>query len=275
MSPLLLSLLSMTMGANPEAAAKVKDGAKLDDTARIEATAKFFEEHTYTYTGGDYKEEPFKWRLLKPETIDSGKKYPVILFLHGAGERGDDGKLQLKYFGETISTPENRQKYPCFVIIPQCRVGKEWANYKWDKNVGEQAKNPSDQAKVALGILDEVLKTYPCDEKRLYLTGISMGGYGSWDLATRDPDKFACIVPICGGGPESQAAKLIKLPIWCFHGDADTGVPVERSRKMIAAVKAAGGEPKYTEYPGVGHNSWERTYNNPEVIAWIFEQKKE
>ena len=258
MSPILLSLLSMTMGAN------------LDDTAKL------YEEHNYVYTGGDYKEEPFKWRLLKPDTIEPGKKYPVVLFLHGAGERGDDNKNQLKYFGETIASPENRKKFPCFVIAPQCRATQKWSDVSWGKKDSEPTtKEASDQAKVALGILDEVLKKYPADDKRIYLTGLSMGGYGSWDIACRYPEKFACVVPICGGGDESQAAKLVKLPIWCFHGDADPAVPVDRSRNMIAAIKKAGGEPKYTEYPGVGHNSWDKAYNDPDsAIPWMFEQAK-
>src|SRR4051812_33139535 len=107
MSPLMPFLLTMTLGAS------------FDDTVKL------YEEHTFVYTGGDYKQEPFKWRLLKPETIEAGKKYPVILFLHGIGERGDDNKNQLKYFGEVISSPENRKKFPCFVIVPQCKANKK------------------------------------------------------------------------------------------------------------------------------------------------------
>jgi predicted peptidase len=111
------------------------------------------------------------------------------------------------------------------------------------------------------------------DPARIYLTGLSMGGYGTWDLAARQPERFAAILPICGGGDEATTARLAKLPIWCFHGDADTVVPVERSRTMIAAVRAASGSPKYSELPGVGHDSWTPAYRDPAVLDWLFTQK--
>ena len=258
MSPILFTLLTLQMNAN------------FDDTV------KMFEEQTYVYSGGEYKEESFKWRLLKPENPDANKKYPVVLFLHGAGERGTDNKKQLYYFGNAITKPENRQQYPCYVIVPQCRDGKKWADVDWAKKRSEAApKEASDQSKVALAILDEVVKKYPVDEKRIYLTGLSMGGFGSWDIACRYPEKFAAVVPICGGGDESQAAKLVKLPIFCAHGAADNVVSVERSRGMIEAIKKAGGNPIYAEYPAVGHNSWDRAYNDADgAIPWMFKQAK-
>jgi predicted peptidase len=111
------------------------------------------------------------------------------------------------------------------------------------------------------------------DPARIYLTGLSMGGYGTWDLAARQPERFAAILPICGGGDEATAPRLAKLPIWCFHGDADTVVPVERSRTMIAAVRAAGGSPKYSELPGVGHDSWTPAYRDPAVLDWLFAKR--
>jgi len=247
-------------------------------SATFDDTVKLFEEQTYTYTGGEYKDEAFKWRLLKPLQVEAGKKYPVILFLHGAGERGSDNKNQLKYFGQTITTNDNRQKFPCFVIAPQCRNNQKWSAANWSDTSSAPLGEATDQAKVALGILDEVLKKYPCDDKRIYLTGLSMGGYGTWEIAARYPEKFACAVPICGGGDEAQATKLAKLPIWCFHGGADNVVPTVRSRKMVDAIKAASGNIKYTEFPGVGHNSWDPAYNgtkeSPAVIPWMFEQVK-
>jgi len=123
-------------------------------------------------------------------------------------------------------------------------------------------------------LIEALCKEYPIDKGRIYLTGLSMGGYGTWDLISRRPELFAAAIPVCGGGDPAQAEKLAKLPIWAFHGDADPLVPVERPRDMIAAIKKAGGEPKYTEYKGVGHDAWTPTYRDSKVLDWLFEQKK-
>jgi predicted peptidase len=235
-----------------------------------------YEEQTYTYSGGKYKEEAFKYRLLKPAKIESGKKYPVVLFLHGAGERGDDNQSQLKYLPEWMADAKRRDQHPCFVIAPQCRAREQWsaANSGMKDSAG-MPKEPTDQLKVAIGILDHVVKTNAVDEQRIYLTGLSMGGYGSWELAMRQPTRFAAVVPICGGGDESQAEKIAKLPIWAWHGDADNAVPVVRSQRMIEALKKAGGSPKYSELKGVGHDSWTAAYTGPDnALAWMFEQRR-
>jgi predicted peptidase len=235
-----------------------------------------FEERTQVYTGGEYKDEAFKYRLLTPAKIEEGKKYPLVLFLHGAGERGDDNQSQLKYLPEWMARTEAREKYPCFLIAPQCRRDKKWTEINWgDKLSAKLAKQPTDQMKVVMAILDETIKKQPIDEKRIYLTGLSMGGYGSWELAMRQPGRFAAVAPVCGGGDESQAALLKDIPIWAWHGDADSAVPVERSRRMIDAVKKAGGKPRYTELPGVGHDSWTPAYTRTDgVVPWLFEQAK-
>ncbi|MEK6236498.1 MAG: dienelactone hydrolase family protein [Planctomycetales bacterium] len=233
-----------------------------------------FEERAFVYSGGPYQNEEFKYRLLKPKTIEDGKTYPVVLFLHGAGERGTDNKRQLKYFPDQMSKTPWREKYPCFLVAPQCRPGKQWVDVPWgDKKSTPLRDHPTHQMKVAIGILEEVIQKNPADSTRVYLTGLSMGGYGSWDLAARRPDWFAAVAPICGGGDERQAAKLKDVPLWAFHGGADRVVPTVRSRQMIEALRAAGGKPKYDEFPGVGHNSWSRAYQNPEgCVPWMFQQ---
>jgi predicted peptidase len=232
--------------------------------------AEVYKEKTVAYTGGEYQNEIFKYRLLEPAGVEAGKKYPVILFLHGAGERGDDNVAQLKYFPEYMLSDENRQQHACYVIAPQCRTGKSWAGRS-----AENTSEPTPQMQVAIQALRDTIKNYPVDTKRIYLTGLSMGGYGSWDLSVRHPDWFAAVAPICGGGDETQAGKIKDLPIWAWHGDADDAVPVERSRKMIEAIKQAGGNPKYTELKGVGHNSWTPAYTDPHgVIPWLFEQQR-
>ncbi|MEX2187631.1 MAG: alpha/beta hydrolase-fold protein [Pirellulales bacterium] len=237
---------------------------------------KAYEARVHKYTGGEYKDEEFKYRMLSPANIEAGKKYPVVLFLHGAGERGDDNESQLKYFPTWMAEAKMREKYPCFVIAPQCRTGKSWSVGNWGaKDSSEMPKQPTDQLKVAIAVLDSAMKSLPIDEKRVYLTGLSMGGYGSWELAMRQPNRFAAVAPICGGGDESQAEKLVKVPLWAWHGNADPAVPVDRSRNMIAAIKKAGGEPKYTELEGVGHDSWTAAYTRQDgVVPWLFEQAK-
>lgn len=239
------------------------------------APEEVFEEQQVTYNGGEYKDEVFKYRLLKPSRIEDGKKYPVVLFLHGAGERGTDNRGQLQYLPAQMCQPAWRDKYPCFLIAPQCRPDRKWVEVNWGDRKSVKQEEPTDQIKVVMQILDKVLKENPADLDRIYLTGLSMGGYGSWDLAMRMPERFAAAAPICGGGDETNAAKLVKLPIWAWHGDADNAVPVERSRDMIAAITKAGGRPKYTELKGVGHNSWTPAYENPDgVVPWLFDQKR-
>jgi predicted peptidase len=236
-----------------------------------------FEVHSYSHTGGPYQNEEFQYLVLKPKHVEPGKKYPLVLFLHGAGERGvNDMPLVSKHFPQRMASDEYREKFPCFLIVPQCRPNKRWVNADWGDDKSQKMKpEPSEQMKVAIAILKKSMEKYPVDKNRVYLTGLSMGGYGSWELAVRHPEWFAAVVPICGGGDETQAERLKNVPLWAVHGDADTAVPVERSRKMIAAIKAAGGHPKYTEYPGVGHNSWTRAYTDPNgVLPWMFEQAR-
>lgn len=239
-------------------------------------TVNLFEARKLVYTGGEYASETFEYRLLKPQRIEPGKKYPVVLFLHGAGERGSDNKLQLKYLPEWLASSENREKFPCFLVVPQCRKDRKWSNVDWSAPSSELPAQMSDQMQVAVKALDEVLAEFPCDPDRIYLTGISMGGYGSWDLAERTPQRFAAVVPVCGGGDPAHADKLAGVPVWAWHGDADKAVPVGRSREMISAIEKAGGHPKYTELKSVGHNSWVQAYHDPgNVLPWMFEQVRQ
>jgi predicted peptidase len=128
---------------------------------------------------------------------------------------------------------------------------------------------------LVLELMDKVIDEYPINIKRIYVTGLSMGGFGTWDLISRIPERIAAAAPVCGGGDETQAAKLVNIPIWVFHGADDPVVPTDRSRHMVQAIKDAGGTKiKYTEYPGVGHGSWKPAYADPEFLKWMFKQKK-
>jgi predicted peptidase len=216
-----------------------------------------------------------RYRLMEPQNYDPQKKYPLVLFLHGAGERGDDNVIQLVHGMNDFAKDENREKYPCFVVAPQCPKGQQWVNVPWSDDAHTQPEKPSDPLQDTFDLLQALRKEFSIDSQRLYVTGLSMGGFGTWDLIQRHPDLFAAAAPICGGGDEKQAARLAKLPIWAFHGDQDTVVKPARSRNMIAAIKAAGGEPRHTEYPGVGHNSWAPAYSDPKLLEWLFAQRRE
>jgi len=154
-------------------------------------------------------------------------------------------------------------------------MDERWVDVSWaDKTSMPRAAEPTTDLRAVMAMLESVLNDEPIDQDRVYLTGISMGGFGTWDLAARKPERFAAILPICGGGDERVAGHLTALPTWCFHGDADTAVPVARSRSMIAAVRAAGGRPVYSELPGVGHDSWTPAYRDPFVLDWLFTQRR-
>lgn len=224
-----------------------------------------------TYTSG---KATLNYRFLKPEKLEEKKTYPLVIFLHGAGERGDDNTVQMVHGVGDFAKTATRKKHPCFLIAPQCPKNRRWVEVDWSSDSHKMPKDPSEPATLVLELVEKLCKEHPIDRSRIYLTGLSMGGYGTWDLLARQPKLFAAGIPICGGGDEKQAKTMVAIPIWAFHGDKDTAVKVERSRKMIEAIKKAGGEPKYTEYPGVGHDSWTRTYRNAEVIDWLFAQQK-
>ncbi|RLS77311.1 MAG: phospholipase [Planctomycetota bacterium] len=237
--------------------------------------AQVYEERSIAVPEGEGT-ATFRYRLLKPlHADDAGRHWPLVLFLHGAGERGDDNAMHLKFLPKWLAAPEMRERYPCFVLVPQCRKGHQWVDVPWaDQQSTPQAPGPTTDLAAAVAALDDVIAKERVDTSRIYLTGLSMGGYGTWDLGARMPERFAALLPICGGGDENTVGRIAKLPVWCFHGDADTAVPVGRSRAMIEALRAAGGSPKYSELPGVGHDSWTPAYRDPAVLDWLFEQSR-
>ncbi len=203
-----------------------------------------------------------KYVLFIPHDYKGDQPCPLILFLHGAGERGKDGLLPVQQgIGNAIKFKGKEKRFPFIVIFPQAALKSNWLAEGKD-------------AKRALAILDEVRKTYKVDDKRTYLTGLSMGGYGTWSLAAAFPEKWAAIVPICGGGDPTTASKIKDIPCWCFHGDEDPAVPVQRSREMIKGLRDAGGNPRYSEFPYVGHNSWDAAYVTEELTAWLLQHTK-
>lgn len=216
-----------------------------------------------------------RYRLMSPERIAPGRRYPLVIFLHGAGERGDDNALQLKYLPEILARAENRERYPCFVVAPQCPAGRQWIEVPFNEIESRPITTSGTALRMLKAVCSDVLAREPIDEDRVYLTGLSMGGFGCWYLASFTADTLAAVAPICGGGDEAAAAALKSLPVWAVHGSLDEAVPVERSRNMIAAIRAAGGNPKYTELSDVGHDSWTPAYEPSfGLLEWMFEQRR-
>lgn len=195
---------------------------------------------------------------LPDEYGKDNQKFPLLLFLHGSGERGNDINLVAKHGPPKLIS--EGEKFPFIVASPQCPDGLWWAM--------------DSQLEILNDMVDKICDNYNVDKNRIYITGLSMGGYGTWSMLAKYPDKFAAAVPICGGGDSSLVELYCKVPIWVFHGAKDNVVPVAQSESMVNALKKCGSAVKFTVYPEAGHNSWEETYNNPELYKWILEQSK-
>lgn len=219
-------------------------------------------------------EKVLRYRLLKPIDFNPNKRYPLVVFLHGAGERGDDNTAQLKHGMVEFCKPERRRAFGCYVLAPQCPQEERWADIDWTQPTVQQPDEASDSMQLLFSVIDSMLEDAAVDKNRIYITGLSMGGYGTWDAIARRPDFFAAAMPICGGGDPSTAEKIKHVPIACFHGGADDVVVPEKSRVIVQAIREAGGEPQYTEYPDVGHDSWTQTYSNEDNLRWLFQQRR-
>ncbi|MBE6542122.1 MAG: phospholipase [Ruminococcaceae bacterium] len=226
-----------------------------------------------------YESDGYKlpYRLYIPQDYDCGEKYPVMLFLHGAGERGSDNENQINFhFQQFFDDPES-PVYDAIVIAPQCPSNSQWVLTPWaEGNYSTENVPESRELESVCAILDEIKDYCNVDEDRIYVTGLSMGGFGTWDLLMRHGARFAAGMPICGGGDPSYAKLLSRIPIRTFHGSDDNVVPVKGTRLMYAAIKREGGENiEYTEFDGCGHGSWVPAYADKENIKWLFSQSRE
>jgi predicted peptidase len=221
------------------------------------------------------------YRILYPENYDRKKKYPLILFLHGAGERGNDNEKQLIWGGKLFLDPENRKNFPAIVVFPQCPAESFWAVAKIDRNVqpytiGFDYNNvPNWPLAAANELVRRISGEEAVDKSRIYISGLSMGGMGTFETIYRYPDLYAAAMPICGGGDHDKYDKRVaRVPFWVFHGDADAVVDVKLSREMVAKLKSLKAPVRYTEYPGVNHNSWSNAFAEPDYLGWMFNQKR-
>ncbi|MBP1604346.1 MAG: hypothetical protein H6Q09_1518 [Acidobacteria bacterium] len=245
------------------------------------ALAQGFAPHVYTNAKG----ERMPYRLFAPARLEPGRRYPLVVFLHGSGGGGTDNVKQLQganVFGGLVWTlPENQSHHPAFVLAPQSDVN--WACTLYDpknppKTIADIKFCPPEDlgiaARLAFEIIDGLLATLPVDRGRIYVTGHSMGGAGTWHMIAHRPRFFAAAAPVCGHPLPATAAAVKDVPIWNFHGDADEVEPVATSRVMIDAIRKAGGKPRHTEYAGVGHNVFRWAYTEPALVEWVFAQKR-
>ena len=228
--------------------------------------------------------DTLQYRIMYPMNYKEDKKYPMLVFLHGSGERGNDNELQLVHGGKLFADPRYREQFPAIIIFPQCAANDSWTQLRRVKSKTDSTKwvleFPADvpmtrSLSLVSSLLDSMAEFGSVDKKRVYVGGLSMGGFGTFEILGRKPGFFAAAFPICGGGNESKVILYgKKFPIWVFHGGADPVVDVSNSRRMVAALKTAGAKVKYSEYAGVGHNSWDNAFEEPELLPWLFAQKK-
>lgn len=297
---LLLSLTScaVTNSENQSGHAKGNSSAtdnnasdSSENTETSESTSKtddgnfsaspLYSKYRLTYTDATGYSLPYCLYLPKKEAFpeDSEKtSYPLVLFLHGAGERGTDNELQNNDTGivPRLTDETFYAAHPCILVTPQCPADAQWVNTPWTEGSYSIEETPISPALSAANeLLDDICAQYPADTSRLYITGVSMGGYGAWDLLLRHPDLFAGAIILCGAGDPSQAAAIAHIPLRLFHGAKDTEVPVSGSREMYQALLDAGAKDvQYQEYPDIGHWIWLNAWDEPGLLDWLFSVSK-
>jgi predicted peptidase len=230
----------------------------------------------YVMFPGDRERLPY--RLFVPDNYSEQQRYPLILSLHGAGGRGSDNEKQLDRAVAYLVSDKVQRDTPAFVLVPQCPAGHQWVEI--DDSKGPPYKNyaleeipESLQFQLIFNIMENLLKTYEIDENRIYVTGFSMGGSGTWDIIVRHPDFFAAAVPLSGRNDPAQAGRIAHLPIWAFHGKLDDAAPVENTRVMKSALEHQGGHIRVSE-PRCGHDVVDRAYGKTDVLAWMLAQER-
>ena len=215
--------------------------------------------------------DTLKYRQLISD-YDPVSKYPLVIFLHGSGERGEDNESQLKWGVMNFASDQNMKKHPSIVVAPQCPKNMSWGNFSYEDM--QLQPTPTKPMKLLMELINQAILKLPVDTDRIYITGLSMGGYGTFDAISRYPNLFAAAVPVCGGGDVSKAPAISNIPIWIFHGALDGAVSPVLSQNMVEALTQAGAHPGYTQYPEVGHFSWIAAYSDDMMMEWLFRQHK-
>ncbi|WP_118196778.1 carboxylesterase family protein [Albibacterium indicum] len=228
----------------------------------------------------EYNGGKLSYRILYPENFDKNKEYPVILFLHGAGERGNDNQKQLTHGAGLFLEKTNRKKYPAIVIFPQCPTDSYWSNVdiEADQN-GKRSFHfgtdgePTKAMEGVLALVDDLQKKTYVNQDQIYLGGLSMGGMGTFELLRRRPNVFAAAFAICGGDNVENVKHYKDVPLWIFHGEDDSIVPASHSITIVEKLKELGSKPRFNLYPGVDHNSWDNAFAEPKLLRWLFRNK--
>ncbi|MGN6166031.1 MAG: alpha/beta hydrolase-fold protein [Flavisolibacter sp.] len=236
-----------------------------------------YERHLYIEKG-----DTLPYRLLLPKDYDASKKYPLILFLHGSGERGNDNELQLVHGADLFLRDSIRNNYKAIVVFPQCGLNSYWSNVKIVTDSIQKTRvfnfqsegEPTIAMKLLLSLLNELPKKYKLDKDRIYVGGLSMGGMGTFEIVHRKPKLFAAAFPICGGANAAIADDLKNAAWWIFHGLKDNVVDPVYSRVMAAALKGEGADVKLTLYPDANHNSWDSAFAERDLMPWLFSKHK-
>lgn len=228
------------------------------------------------------KGDTLPYRLLLPQNFDAKKKYPLILFLHGSGERGRNNEAQLTHGWKLFLQDSLRSAYPAIVVFPQCPASSFWSNVQFSYDTLSKKRGftfletgePTVAMRLLLELLDELEGDYKLDKARLYVGGLSMGGMGTFELVRRKPKLFAAAFPICGGASPASVRQLTKPAWWVFHGGKDDVVPPHYSQVMVDALKAVGANVKFTLYPNANHNSWDSALAEKDLMPWLFSNHK-
>lgn len=236
---------------------------------------KQYEKHWYVSKG-----DTMPYRVLLPEGYDASKTYPLIYFLHGSGERGNDNEKQLVHGAKLFLKEEVRKNFPAIVVFPQCPEESYWSNVIRRDTGGYREYNfipggkPTIAMSMAQKLLKDLLEKYPISKSQVYVGGLSMGGMGTFEIVRRNPKLFAAAFPICGGAAPATASKLKGVHWWVFHGAKDNVVVISHSEKMVEALKRVDAMVKFTVYPEANHNSWDAAFAEPELLPWLFSHKK-
>lgn len=255
-----------------------KKGRHISDHNMVLAAVSLLRSSSYLYRRHLTNGDTLPFRILYPSNFNPNIKYPLVLFLHGAGERGNDNLAQLTHGSQLFL--DSIERYPAIVIFPQCKSDQYWASVDVTRASGKNefifkdSQRPTEELQKVIALLQKMQQTSYVDNARLYVGGLSMGGMGTWELLWRLPNTFASAIPICGGGLVSNASKIGSTKIWAFHGDQDQVVDVKYTQDMINALKDLGKMPKFTIYEGVNHNSWTPAFAERQLLNWLFSNKQ-
>lgn len=218
--------------------------------------------------------DTLRYRMLFPD-YDTLRHYPLVVFLHGSGERGSDNQAQLKWGVQEFASDAMMTLHPALVIAPQCPAGESWSHMS-GFGTGQLHLEPgaSRPMQLVIALIHKLEATLPVDTNRIYITGLSMGGLGTYDAIERYPDLFAAALPVAGGGDPSLAGRIVHVPLWDVHGSEDAAVNPLYSLTMIEALTQAGGHPGFSLIPETGHFSWLAAYSDPRIMEWLFRQRK-